>query len=142
MVENNGFPSEKMELTHILVVKNINNSKIFYIEKLGAELYREYGGTSLVIKFLKNWLLLVTGGDPTEDKPKISFKEPQNHNEVNHSFTIRVENCKKSYEILKGRGIEFLTPPKDWGSEIRAFFQDPDGHLFEISEYVPDGNKD
>ncbi len=22
----------------------------------------------------------------------------------------------------------------DWGAEIRCFFRDPDGHLFEISE--------
>ena len=126
-----------MELTHILVVKDIKISKKFYIDKLGAELYREYGGTSLVLKFLNNWILLVTGGGPTEDKPDITFKEPQIRNEVSHSFTIRVPDCNNSYEILKKRGISFLTPPKDWNYEIRAFFQDPDGHLFEISEYIP-----
>jgi len=30
----------------------------------------------------------------------------------------------------------FLTPPHDWGSEIRCFLRDPDGHLVEISESV------
>jgi catechol 2,3-dioxygenase-like lactoylglutathione lyase family enzyme len=35
---------------------------------------------------------------------------------------------------LKERGAEFLTPPVDHGWEIRAFFRDPDGHLFEISQ--------
>ena len=29
----------------------------------------------------------------------------------------------------------FLTPPVTSGAETRAFFRDPDGHLFEISEY-------
>jgi catechol 2,3-dioxygenase-like lactoylglutathione lyase family enzyme len=27
-----------------------------------------------------------------------------------------------------------LTPPIDWGGEIRCFFRDPDDHLLEISE--------
>jgi len=27
-----------------------------------------------------------------------------------------------------------LTPPLDRGAEIRCFFRDPDGNLFEISE--------
>jgi catechol 2,3-dioxygenase-like lactoylglutathione lyase family enzyme len=30
--------------------------------------------------------------------------------------------------------VEFLTPPVEYDWEIRAFFRDPDGHLFEISE--------
>jgi catechol 2,3-dioxygenase-like lactoylglutathione lyase family enzyme len=40
------------------------------------------------------------------------------------------------YETLKGRGAVFLTPPVDWGGEIRCFFRDPDGHLLEISQAV------
>lgn len=37
-------------------------------------------------------------------------------------------------QLLSSRGADFLTPPLDRGGEIRAFFRDPDGHLFEISE--------
>ena len=43
-------------------------------------------------------------------------------------------DCRDAYEVLSARGAEFLTPPVDWGGEIRAFFRDPDGHLLEISE--------
>ena len=39
-----------------------------------------------------------------------------------------------AYEALRSRGAEFLTPPVDWGYEVRAFFRDPDGHLLEISQ--------
>lgn len=130
----NIFPEPGMELTHILVISDIEKSKDFYLNVLGAELYREYGSTSVVLKFLNNWLLLVTGGDPTEDKPEIKFAPPDNLNYVSHSFTIRVEDCKRSYEILKSRGAQFLTPPYEWEYEIRCFFRDPDGNLFEISE--------
>lgn len=128
------FPSDDMALTTILVVSDMAKSKEFYQNVLGAEIYREYGGDSCVLQFLGNWILLVTSGGPTKDKPKIKFTPPQTPDDVSHSFTIRVKDCMGCYETLKERGADFLTPPVDWGQEIRAFFQDPDGHLFEISE--------
>jgi lactoylglutathione lyase len=130
------FPVEGVELTHILVVKSIEESKHFYRDILGAEVYREYGGTSCVLKFQGSWLLIVTGGDPTPDKPEVEFKIPSHPNSISHTMTIRVPDCNSAYEVLKSRGAEFITPPYDWGAEIRCFFRDPDGHLFEISESV------
>ena len=50
-------------------------------------------------------------------------------------FTIRVDDCAAVYEELRRRGAAFLTPPVTNGAETRAFLRDPDGHLFEISEY-------
>lgn len=128
-------PFESSELTTILVVSDIQKSKTFYVDILGAEVFREYGGDSIVLKFLGNWILLVTSGEPTADKPDIFFRPPSLPDEVGHSFTIRVKNCQNSYEILKSRGAVFITPPHDWGAEVRCFFKDPDGHLFEISEF-------
>ncbi|MGH2555627.1 MAG: VOC family protein [Actinomycetota bacterium] len=128
------FPSEGMELTHILVVSDLDRARTWYLDVLGAELYREYGGSAVVLRLLGNWLLLVTGGEPTEDKPTVTFAPPPDPDTVSSSFTIRVGDCQESYETLKSRGAEFLTPPYDWGGEIRCFFRDPDGHLFEISQ--------
>lgn len=130
-------PFDSSELTTILVVSDMNRSKTFYVDQLGALLYREYGGNSVVLKFLNNWILLVTGGEPTPDKPAIEFATSRDKNRVSHSFTIRVTDCHQSYAILKDRGIAFITPPYDWGQEVRCFFKDPDGHLFEISEFRP-----
>ena len=129
-----GFPEDGMELTHILVVSDPERSRRFYTEVLGAEIYREYGGTSIVLRFLGNWLLLVTGGGPTEDKPTMTFAAPSDPDRVSHSFTIRVPDCREAYQTLRARGAEFLTPPVESEWEVRAFFRDPDGHLFEISE--------
>jgi catechol 2,3-dioxygenase-like lactoylglutathione lyase family enzyme len=89
-----------------------------------------------VLKFSGSWLLIVTGGGPTADKPEVEFEIPSNPDSVSHAMTIRVPSCMEAYETLKSRGAEFLTPPCDWGPEIRCFFRDPDGHLFEISESV------
>ena len=128
-------PFSESALTTILVVADIARSKKFYIDVLGAQVYREYGGDSLVINFLDNWLLLVTPGAPTKDKPNTSFTTPLTKDSVSHAFTIRVKNCLTSYEILKAKGVQFITPPLARGNETRCFFYDPDGHLFEISEY-------
>ena len=61
------FPTPDMALTHILVVEDVERSTAWYRDVLGAELYREYGG-SAVFSFNGAWLLLVTGGDPTPDR--------------------------------------------------------------------------
>jgi catechol 2,3-dioxygenase-like lactoylglutathione lyase family enzyme len=128
------FPTEGMELTHLLVVSDVDRASAFYRDVLGATPYREYGGTSAVFQFLGTWLLLVTGGGPTEDKPDVTFAPPEEPNRVSHEMTIRVPDCRAAYETLRSRGAEFLTSPVDHGWEVRAFFRDPDGHLIEISE--------
>lgn len=128
------FPTDGMELTHILVVADIERARTFYRDVLGAEVYREYGGTSCVLKAFGTWLLLVTGGAPTADKPTVTFAPPADPDLVAHSMTIRVPDCRAAHATLAGRGAIFLTPPVESGWEIRAFFRDPDGHLLEISE--------
>ena len=128
------FPTEGVELTQLLVVSDVERSKKFYADVLGASVYREYGGTSCVLSFQGNWLLLVTGGGPTEDKPGVTFAPPVDPASVSHQLTFRVPDCRGAYETLRSRGADFLTPPVDRGGEIRCFFRDPDGHLLEISE--------
>ena len=128
------FPAEGVELTQLLVVGDLERSRRFYADVLGASVYREYGGTSCVLNFQGSWLLLVTGGGPTDDKPTVTFAPPQDPNRVSHQLTIRVPDCRGAYETLRERGAEFLTPPVDRGGEVRCFFRDPDGHLLEISE--------
>lgn len=130
-------PTEGMELTHILVVGELPRAVAFYRDVVGATVYREYGGTSCVLQFQGSWLLLVTGGGPTEDKPDVTFAAPKDPESVSHAMTIRVPDCRSAYEVLKSRGASFLTPPYDWGAEVRCFFRDPDGHLLEISEAKP-----
>jgi catechol 2,3-dioxygenase-like lactoylglutathione lyase family enzyme len=128
------FPLPGVELTILLVVGDIQRSRAFYTDVLGAKLFREYGGSSAVLQFQGAWILLVTGGGPTEDKPGVTFTPPADSNRVDHQLTMRVPDCRAAYDVLRSRGAEFLTPPVDRGGEIRCFFRDPDGHLLEISE--------
>lgn len=128
------FPTDGVEVTVLRVVSDLKQSRHFYKDVLGAQEFREYGGTSAVLKFAGTWLLLVTGGGPTTDKPTVTFAPPLTSEVVSHELTIRVPDCRAAYRILKARGATFLTPPVEYDFEIRCFFQDPDGHLLEISE--------
>jgi catechol 2,3-dioxygenase-like lactoylglutathione lyase family enzyme len=128
------FPGPEVELTTILVVRDVGRSRDFWRDVVGAEVYREYGGTSCVLRLAGAWILLVTGGGPTADKPTVSFAASADPDRVDHSFTMRVADCNAAYEELRRRGAQFLTPPISSEWETRAFFRDPDGHLLEISQ--------
>ena len=128
------FPTPDTALTHILVVADPGRSRRWYVEVLGAELYREYG-SSVVLQFGGAWLLLVEGGGPSEDKPTVTLAPPRDPDQRDNLFTIRVDDCQAVYDHLRRRGATFLTPPVRHGGETRCFLRDPDGHLFEISEY-------
>lgn len=130
------FPTSDVEVTHLFVVADIERARTFYRDVLGAEVFREYGGTSCVLRFQGTWLLLVTEGGPTKDKPTVSFVPPQDPDRVSSELTLRVPDCRDAYEVLLARGAKFLTPPVEYEWEVRAFFRDPDGHLLEISEAV------
>lgn len=109
------FPVDGVELTHLLVVEDAPRARAFYTDVLGAQLFREYGGTSAVLQFQGSWLLLVTGGGPTEGKPTVTFAPPSDPDRVSHQLTLRVPDCHAAYETLRRRGAEFLAPPVDRG---------------------------
>lgn len=125
---------EPSAVTHLLVVSDADASRDWYVDVLGASVYGEYGGTSVVLDLFGAWMLLVTGGGPTEDKPSVTFAPPLNPDQVSSEMIFRVDDCREAFDTLTARGAEFLTQPVERGGEIRAFFRDPDGHLFEISE--------
>jgi catechol 2,3-dioxygenase-like lactoylglutathione lyase family enzyme len=128
------FPTSDVEVTHLLVVSDAEASLRWYESVLGASVHRAYGGSSVVMKLQGQWLLLVTGGEPTADKPTVRFAPPVDPDTVSAEMIFGVPDCQAAHDVLLARGAEFLTPPVAYDWEVRAFFRDPDGHLFEISE--------
>ena len=128
------FPGPRTEITHLVVVSDIDRSTQWYVDVLGATVHRAYGGTSVVLQLLGQWLLLVTGGEPTADKPTVTFSPPPEPDTVSSEMIFGVADCRAAHGELVARGAEFLTPPVEYPWEVRAFFRDPDGHLFEMSE--------
>ena len=134
MTSSNDFPTAGVELRHLLVVSDYARSLAFYRDVLGATVVREFAGTLCFLSFAGGQILLTVPGGPTQDKPTVIFASPTDHDRVSSELAIRVPDCSAAYDVLLSRGAEFLTPPVDWGYEVRAFFRDPDGHLLEISQ--------
>ncbi len=98
------FPLAGMEMTHILVVRELGRSRDWYRDVLGAKLVGEYGGTSAVFNFQGAWLLIVTPGGETADKPGTEYVPPPEPSKISHSITIRVPDCRAAYQTLRFRG--------------------------------------
>lgn len=118
----------------MLVVSDVERSRDWYMNVFDAQLFGEYGGTSVVLELLGSWILLVTAGGPDEGKPDVTLAPPADPDRPSAQLIFRVDDCMGLYELLSGRGAEFLAVPHVRDGETRAFFRDPDGHLFEISE--------
>ena len=127
------FPPAEGSVTNLLVVADLERSRAWYRDVLGAEETGSYEG-SAVFRILGSWLLLVEGGGPTADKPTVTFATPADPDRVATEVIFGVPDCLAAYEALTARGATFLTPPVTYAWEIRAFFRDPDGHLFEITQ--------
>lgn len=125
---------EASALTHMLVVADVERSRDWYARVLDARVAGEYGGTSVVLKLLDSWILLVTGGGPDAGKPSVTLAPPAQPDRPSAQIVFRVDDCLGLHKLLSGRGAEFLAAPDVRDGETRAFFRDPDGHLFEISE--------
>ena len=128
------FPTTGVELKYLLVVSDYARSLAFYRDVLGATLVREISDVLCLLSFGGAEIMLTVGGGPTQDKPTVTFASPTDPDRVTSELVIRVPDCQAAYQVLRSRGAEFLTPPVDWGYEVRAFFRDPDGHLLEISQ--------
>ena len=125
---------EASAITTMLVVRDAQASRDWYARVLDADVTGEYGGTSVVLSLLGSWVLLVTGGEPDVGKPTVELTPPSDPDRVSAQIVFRVGDCAGLYRLLSERGANFLAPPHVRDGETRAFFRDPDGHLFEISE--------
>jgi catechol 2,3-dioxygenase-like lactoylglutathione lyase family enzyme len=125
-------PSEGFVLTHFIVAEDIARSRDFYAGVLGGKVVLD--GEPTIIKLANGWVTINLGGGPTDDKPEVVLAPPSDLNRTSAFLNIRVADIQAAYQEWSARGAEFLTPPKDHGSEIRCYMRDPDGHLIEVGQ--------
>ena len=125
-------PKEGFIVTHFLTVADVERSAEFYVRVLEGHIVRS--GEPTIIQIANSWLIVNVGGGPTDDKPTVTLRPPQDPNEVSSFLNIRVADIWDSYEQWRSRGAEFLTEPKDHGVEIRCYMRDPDGYLIEVGQ--------
>jgi len=138
---DNWFPEDTAEVAPLLVVSDLQSSLQFYVEQLGAAPLMVWD-TYAQLRLGRGRVHLATPSAESYDKPGISLIPPPNRYEHTGEVVLHVADCRQVYLDLVARGVVFLEPPSEppWGGEIRCFFQDPDGHLIEISE-TDDGDQ-
>ena len=88
----------------------------------------------VIMKVANSWLILNSGGGPTDDKPTVTLTTPSDPNRTSAFLNVRVADIARTYKEWSAKGAQFLTEPKDHGREIRAYIRDPDGHLIEVGQ--------
>lgn len=128
-------PESGFVVTHFLVVSDQDRSRRFYERIFRGKTVRERD--PVIIRIANSWLILNSGGGPTDDKPAVTLAPPADPDRSTGFINLRVADISKAYEEWSARGAEFLTEPKDHGAEIRAYIRDPDGHLIEVGQTTP-----
>jgi catechol 2,3-dioxygenase-like lactoylglutathione lyase family enzyme len=123
-------------------VKNQEKAKDFYIGKLGFEVR-----TDATMDNGFRWLTVGPKGQPDmeiiliEPKPSPMFDEAAAANvrslldrDMLGAGAFETDDCKKTYEELKAKGVEFISPPKEQFYGIEAVFKDGCGNWFSMTQ--------
>jgi catechol 2,3-dioxygenase-like lactoylglutathione lyase family enzyme len=132
-----------------ILVLDQDVAKDFYVNKLGFEVSMDQ---SMPNGF--RWLTVSPKGQP--DLQIILMKVAPSPFDVNNVQKIQPQdveiisglmkkgafgagvfqtaNCRKTYEEMKAKGVEFLSPPKDQFYGVEAVFRDPFGNWFSMTQ--------
>lgn len=126
-------PADGMFLATLLIVRNPARSREYYERVFGATCVHE--ANPVIMRFFNSYIIIINDeGGPTDDKPTVQAKAPTDANTLSCAMNIRVRDIHKLYTEWKARGAEFLTEPKDHGTEVRCYLRDPDGYLIEVGQ--------
>jgi catechol 2,3-dioxygenase-like lactoylglutathione lyase family enzyme len=125
-------PAYEIALAHFIVVADVERSRRFYTEVLGGTTIR--AGEPAYVALANSWIIINTGGGPTDDKPGVTLQAPRDPDLASSFLNIRVSDIHAVYAEWSARGAEFLTPPKQHATEIRCYIRDPDGYLIEVGQ--------
>jgi catechol 2,3-dioxygenase-like lactoylglutathione lyase family enzyme len=132
-------PPEEIVLTHFIVSDDVGRSRRFYTEVLGGRV--AFPGDPVNVALANSWIVINSGGGPTDDKPTVILETPRDPDRVSSFLNIRVKDIDAVYAEWSARGAQFLTPPKQHRYEKRCYIRDPDGHLIEVGQTTdPEGD--
>jgi catechol 2,3-dioxygenase-like lactoylglutathione lyase family enzyme len=123
---------------YVIPVRDLEKCVSFYRDKLGLTLQvKETDFAYLVFaKQDKPGVALSTMGNVVN---LISEAQVRPEEETIHRtfFAVFVDDVDKEYDELMAKGVHFVKPPvtHPWGQRI-AYFEDPEGNLWEISHFL------
>jgi len=139
---------QRMSHSAILVLDQ-DVAKDFYVNKLGFEITMDQ---SMPNGF--RWLTVSPKGQPDLqiilmkvapspfDVSNVQKIQPQDVETIGGLMkkgafgagVFQTADCRKTYEEMKAKGVEFLSPPKDQFYGVEAVFRDPFGNWFSMTQ--------
>jgi catechol 2,3-dioxygenase-like lactoylglutathione lyase family enzyme len=132
------------QLTHAtLWVHDQDEALAFYVEKLGMEVRAD---ATIAEMGNYRWLtvgppgqpdvqfILTVPGPPVVDPEVAAQLKDFVAKGLVGSFHFETDDCRATYEDLKGRGVEFAMEPTEMPYGIDAQFRDPSGNMLRITQ--------
>jgi lactoylglutathione lyase len=129
---NTPLPAKGFVVTTLLIVKDVARARRFYERVFGAQVIEDEDPA--VLRMANTWVLINSGGAPTDDKPTVTAAPPKEPNRLSIAMNLRVADIHACYKLWRSRGAKFLTEPKVHEGEIRCYIRDPDGYLIEVGQ--------
>jgi catechol 2,3-dioxygenase-like lactoylglutathione lyase family enzyme len=118
-----------------LAVRDVRKSAEFYRDRLGFIL-KEVSDEFAYLKFNEDkgpGLALVSRAGLEKEIPGSSIPDKSS---LRFYFASFLESADKEFKELHGKGVHFVTSPANRPDGQRfAFFEDPEGNLWEISNF-------
>jgi len=130
------------KLSHATIyVTDQDRAKAFYTEKLGFTVRADAGVGPL------RWLTVSPPAQPDveivltpiatgvfiDDESVRALRTLVENGNIG-AGVFEVEDCRKTYEELKARGVEFLSDPMERPYGLEAVFRDDSGNFFSLSQ--------
>ena len=125
-----------------LYVKDQNESLRFYTEKLGFEVRADITMGDF------RWLAVGAKGQPDFElilyplTPNDYFLSEEDAKSIRHLLetgklggpVVYADDLQKTYDEMKAKGVEFVSPPTEQPWAIEAIFKDNNGTIFSLQE--------
>jgi catechol 2,3-dioxygenase-like lactoylglutathione lyase family enzyme len=124
-----------------LYVLDQDSAKDFYVNKLGFEVRMDGkmdNGFRWLTVSLKGQpdlqiILMQVDGPNMQPEAAKAIRELLRGGKLNGG-AFQTSDCRKTYEELKSKGVEFLSPPKEQFYGIEAVMKDNSGNWFSMTE--------
>lgn len=113
----------------------------FYVGKLGLEVnkdvdlgFRRWVTVSIPGDKTREILLELPGPPAMDDKTAEQVRDLLTKGSAGGQLVFTTEDCRKTYEALRARGVEFTMEPTERPYGIDCGLRDPFGNLIRFSE--------
>jgi catechol 2,3-dioxygenase-like lactoylglutathione lyase family enzyme len=122
---------------YALTVRDVKKCAEFYRDKLGMK-PQEVGDEFAYLTFGAKGgpgVALVSAEGLAQEIPRERVRPGEGLLQRNY-FAVFLEDADRAYEELRQKGVRFVQPPATRPNGQRfAFFEDPEGNLWEISHF-------